>query len=121
MGLLTLRLRGEAPTKGICLDGADAAQLGVAGTVQAGAAIKGTRANAFKGRRQGDAGQAGAATKGTVANGCKGRRQGDAVQAGAALKGTAANGFKESRTPAFLLPCEHSAHKVRTFTVSGRR
>jgi hypothetical protein len=37
------------------------------------------------------------------------------------LKGTAANGFKESRTPAFLLPCEHSAHKVRTFTVSGRR
>ena len=56
MGLLTLRLRGEAPTKGICLDAADAAQLGVTGTVQAGAAIKGTVANGCKGRRQSDAG-----------------------------------------------------------------
>ena len=88
MGLLTLRLRGEAPTKGICLDGADAAQLGIAGTLQAGAAIKGTRANAFKGRRQGDAGQAGAAIKGSVADGLKGRRQGDAGQAGAATNHT---------------------------------
>ena len=97
VGLLTLRLRAKAPTKGICVNGANAAQLGVARTVQTGAANKGTRTNGLKGRRQGDAGQGNAAIKGKAANGLEGRWQVYAGQADGAFEGKVANGLKGRR------------------------
>ena len=86
----TLRLRGKAPDKGIVADGVDAAQLGVAGTVQPGAATEGRFANGLKGRRQVDVGQVCAKIKGVRADGLKRRRQGDADQI-AMLKGMFTN------------------------------